>query len=265
MKKKSWVIMDIVDEKLKPYSHIHQLCRHSFTLESHIHPFWQLILVIDGELHIKTTSGVSILNAGDLHILPPNCEHSLMAPDQYTQLGLDLNAECSERELVPLLEQSFPKPCTISAEHFLTLATQISELQNIEIALSKARLVNLLDSLVITCLEIATSNSSPFKEQLASYLDANIHRSLRLSEIAEHFCISIAQLERRCHHYYNSSVIDLLQQRRIRKAQNFLINTELTVREVGCMVGYDEPTHFSNFFRKHTGISPRKYRTTQYF
>lgn len=265
MEKESWVIMDIVDENLKPYSHIHQLCRRSFTLKSHSHPFWQLILVTDGQLHVKTDSDTKILNAGDFHILPPKWEHSLTAPDKYTQLGLDLIAGCPERGLVPLLEQYFTKPCTISAERFLALATQISELQNIEAPLSKTRLINLLDSLVITCLEIINSNPSPFKEQLVSYLDVNMHRPLRLSEIAEDFCISIPQLERRCRHYYNSSVIDLLQQRRIRKAQNLLSNTDLTVREVGSTVGYDDPTHFSNFFRNRTGISPRQYRATQYF
>ena len=265
MEYQEWIIMDIYNDNLKPYLHIHNLHRGRCFLEKHSHPFWQLILVTDGQLHITTNFGSNILNAGDLQILPPQWEHSLNTPEGYTQLGLDILADCPERRIALLLEQYFTEPYIVSSKHFLALSMEINNLQNLNIPLSETRLLNLLDSLVISCMEIKDANPSFFKEQLASYLETNMHRTLRLSEIAEHFCISIPQLERRCRQYYNRSIIDLLQQHRIRKAQNLLSNTELPVREIGCMVGYDDPAHFSNFFRNRVGISPQQYRSTQYF
>jgi len=47
---------------------------------------------------------------------------------------------------------------------------------------------------------------------------------------------------------------------RIRKAQQLLIGTDLTVEEVGRQVGHADPFHFSRIFRKRCGVSPRKYR-----
>jgi len=67
-------------------------------------------------------------------------------------------------------------------------------------------------------------------------------------------------LERRCRRSYHCGVIARLQQRRFHRAKLLLMNTELSVQQVGTAVGYPEPSHFSGFFRKLSGVSPRAYR-----
>lgn len=267
-----------------PYIRVNQLHRGSFSMEPHTHPFWQFILVTDGQLQIKTGSdtgrplqtkagsdttrrlqiktgsGTSILHAGTLHILPPGWEHTLFSSGGYSQLGIDLRSDSSERDLIPLLEQTFSQPTNLSAEQLLTLAAQISEKQQKGTSLSAAQMVNLLDTLILFCLESADSAVSSFEEKLSSYLDANLHRPLRLQEIADHFYISVPQLERLCRRSYQGGVIALLKQRRFQKAGQLLISTELSIQEIGSVVGYPDPAHFSGFFRSCAGISPRAYR-----
>ena len=93
-----------------PYIRINQLHRGPFTMKSHSHPFWQLILVTDGQLQIKTGSDTSILHAGTIHILPSGREHTLISPDGYSQLGIDLNADSAERRLIPCWNRISPSP-----------------------------------------------------------------------------------------------------------------------------------------------------------
>jgi len=51
-----------------------------------------------------------------------------------------------------------------------------------------------------------------------------------------------------------------LQLRRLKHAQLLLSSTEMMVQEIGQAVGYPDPAHFTGFFVRLCGISPREYR-----
>ncbi|MDO4490244.1 MAG: response regulator [Lachnospiraceae bacterium] len=53
---------------------------------------------------------------------------------------------------------------------------------------------------------------------------------------------------------------DYLTEYRIRKAREFLINTNLKQLEISQMVGYESEFHFSRKFKELTGMSPNKFR-----
>ena len=44
------------------------------------------------------------------------------------------------------------------------------------------------------------------------------------------------------------------------KARELLDNPNLKVYEVGQIVGYYSPKHFSKVFKKHTNMTPNEYR-----
>lgn len=46
----------------------------------------------------------------------------------------------------------------------------------------------------------------------------------------------------------------------IQYAQELLLTTDLTVKAISCRLKFLDEFHFSSFFKKHTGISPSKYR-----
>jgi len=58
-------------EVSKPYININYWKRNKYFLEIHSHQFWQLIIVISGQLQVKTRESTSVLCSGDIHILPP--------------------------------------------------------------------------------------------------------------------------------------------------------------------------------------------------
>ena len=47
------------------------------------------------------------------------------------------------------------------------------------------------------------------------------------------------------------------------EAKAMLQNTSLSIKEIAYRLGFVEPTHFSNYFKKHTGVSPVLYRKQQ--
>lgn len=46
----------------------------------------------------------------------------------------------------------------------------------------------------------------------------------------------------------------------IEKAKNTLLNSELSISEIGYSLGFEYPQHFSNLFKSKTGLSPSEFR-----
>ena len=85
-------------------------------------------------------------------------------------------------------------------------------------------------------------------------------KTLRLQECAE---------AQHLHPTYLSSVIKTktgksigtwIIEKTIGEAKAMLQNTSLSIKEVAYRLGFGEPTHFSNYFKKYTGVSPVLYR-----
>jgi AraC-like DNA-binding protein len=49
----------------------------------------------------------------------------------------------------------------------------------------------------------------------------------------------------------------------ITEAKSLLQNSDLSIKEITYKLGFSETAHFSNFFKKHTHISPIQYRKTE--
>ncbi|MBO5199328.1 MAG: helix-turn-helix domain-containing protein [Lachnospiraceae bacterium] len=244
-----------------PYLPISPLERGPFDMPLHSHDFWQLIAVTDGLLTVRTESSCTTLSTGMVHILPPGQFHSLHSQSGYTQLGIDLIPLSNERNITALLTQYISSPVVLRPEHTASLAAQIAEKEEISSPLALSQMAALLDLLVLDCIEaVQSSEQRRFDCQLLAYLDENLACPLCLDDIAAHFYLSIPQLERLCHAAFHSGVMAQLQARRYRRAGHLLINTELPIQEIGRIVGYPEPSHFSGFFRRHSGLSPRAYR-----
>lgn len=48
--------------------------------------------------------------------------------------------------------------------------------------------------------------------------------------------------------------------RRVARAQTLIANGEFSLAVIGRMSGFASPAHFSTFFKRHTGLSPTRYR-----
>jgi len=46
----------------------------------------------------------------------------------------------------------------------------------------------------------------------------------------------------------------------VAEAKAYLQHTELAIKEIAYRLGFTDPAHFSNYFKKHTGLTPQQYR-----
>lgn len=95
---------------------------------------------------------------------------------------------------------------------------------------------------------------------IIKYLEENIHRSFKLSDIAKHFDLSTSRLSYIFNKYTGKGPIDYFIDHKIDKAIELLWDQDLKILDIAQCLGYEDPYYFSRLFKKRTGLSPNTYR-----
>lgn len=100
----------------------------------------------------------------------------------------------------------------------------------------------------------------PLLNALQKYLEENYHREFTIEEMADALWVSRGHLST----YYKSktgtNLSESIQLFRIQKSLDLLKNPELTIGQIGAMVGIPGSNTFTRNFRKYTGMTPKEYR-----
>lgn len=95
---------------------------------------------------------------------------------------------------------------------------------------------------------------------ISEYLDEHYEEPMSLSEIGERFGISQYYLAHLFKSETGVSPMKYVMHRKIGEVQNLLMNTDLSVKEIGERLGFSSSCHLSTVFKKYFGISPKVYR-----
>jgi AraC family transcriptional activator of pobA len=91
-------------------------------------------------------------------------------------------------------------------------------------------------------------------------LDENYTKGLSVSEYSRLLVVSTRTLSNLTHQLLNKTPLQMIQERVILEAQRLLIHSELNVNQIGYRLGFDDPSYFVKYFKKHTDISPSEFR-----
>ena len=92
------------------------------------------------------------------------------------------------------------------------------------------------------------------------FINQNIFQKITLDEMAEHTGCGKTTLSRLFKKHLGTTPLQFLIDKRINYAVNLLESGTVPVKEVASLCGYQNQLYFSNDFRKHTGLSPSRYR-----
>lgn len=81
------------------------------------------------------------------------------------------------------------------------------------------------------------------------------------SQFACKLNIHVNHLNRALKATLNKTTTQVISERILREAEILLHTSNLSVAEIAYVLGFTESTHFNNFFRKHTQITPTKFRS----
>jgi AraC-like DNA-binding protein len=113
---------------------------------------------------------------------------------------------------------------------------------------------------MIQHLKKPTDRTNDYRERILNYLDEHYCKEIDFQEMAAEIGISYSYMRRIVYEETGQSLIDHLNKRRIERAKQMLVETNLTIGEIAFEIGYKNAQSFNRFFRKFEGMTPSHYK-----
>ena len=92
-------------------------------------------------------------------------------------------------------------------------------------------------------------------------IEKNIDKSLyTVEDLAKDLNISRVQLYRKVKAIFGISVSDHVNNIRLEKSKELLLNTNQNISEIAYAVGFSSPNYFSRSLKNKYGISPKEFK-----
>lgn len=179
-------------------------------------------------------------------VVPISDKHGVLA---YVMFGQILTKETCEKTKAALT-QRFPE-LTDAAEHLpVKSAEELGAAATVLQAITGFMMRN----------RWVTPKSSDFIRQLDCYIDDHLSQSIRASDICTAFRMGRTRLYALCADYLGCGLAEYIRSRRIARAKDLLLQSDLPITEIAYQTGFSDYNHFSRVFRATTGRSARQYR-----
>lgn len=97
-------------------------------------------------------------------------------------------------------------------------------------------------------------------EEFLELLDKHIAKEKQVSQYTDRMSLSAYQLNEITKSSIGKTASDLINEHIILEAKRYLLATPNQVKDIADLLGYEDPSYFIRFFKKHTGHSPDAFR-----
>ena len=141
--------------------------------------------------------------------------------------------------------------------------------QSVELAFKKQeeqerieQMGKLVDSKLMKTMQEADS-FNPSVQQAIQFVEEHMHEPLTMRAIAEHLHMNASYFSVLFKDQIGITFSEYLTRRRIQKAKELLLGTQLTIAEIAEASGYQSDKYFVKVFRSLEGVSPGQYRKSR--
>ena len=244
----------------------HFTSKHPFTTDKKSGRLdYYLMYINSGDLYVYDGDKPCQAGAGDLIIFSANQRYSysyrggeVLSYFWAHFTGSEVEARLNEYSL-----KSFPCVYSTSAQNhiphrFRTIFDAFSKQDD----LRERELSALLERLIITAsrsIRSGTEKRSTLNNAL-KYIGANYNSDIPIATLASAEHLSVSRFNYLFKLQMGMPPTKYILSLRMSNAKELLITTDLPVKQIGIMCGYDDPHFFSKTFKGFFGVSPAEYR-----
>ncbi|WP_127493279.1 AraC family transcriptional regulator [Paenibacillus glycanilyticus] len=259
-----------------------------FELREHDHAYLEIVYVISGEGYHYVADKVNKTSKGSLYVIPIGTSHIFrpngtsnrlqvynlcIRPDWIGELSVWLSQYCRDTDVFHILDGK-PGSYLLLQDTPLELAPWFEQMHRefteelwgfettilaglLQLLTRISRKLKMLDS---------TGNQttgSTRQSELASILDhmnRHIAEPLKVEHLAEQAGISQRHFIRLFQQQTGMGFSEYMQHKRVELACQLLTGTSQSVADIAKQVGYQDPAHFREVFRKVMGTTPSQHR-----
>ena len=267
----------------------HMLRPATYQMErNHVHPEYELNLLMHGKRQLLFDNRSYIIEEGTLVLIDSNRIHMTSAVEEdpdayYERIILYISREKIEEydRIFPELEmrsffQQYDGIYVLSpGERQRTMHMFETVMQELDGEQGKSQ--TLVDLTIIKFfINFWRSNrpaaylaggqgrrkkgKSSVAHDVSEYISAHFCEQISLEDLAEKFFISESYLSRSFKDIIGVGITEYINILRIRKSQELLEDSKLSVSEIAQAVGFESASYFGRVFQKHLAISPSQYR-----
>lgn len=249
--------------------------KRTYNEELHSHNHMEIAYIISGKSIFNIDNKSYEVKEGDLIIINPNQMHNGLVtdPDKASVeffIGFkDFSFENLKESklfdnLSPVIHTS---PYT--RKLFLNLIDSIMEENNSNQYGKYFMLKSYLMKFILLIirekenLELpeTTSNKSKVSKEISEYFHNHFSEKISLDQIAKNMYLSPFYISKIFKEEIGDTPINYLIKIRLEHAKDLLLKaSNLNIKEISCIVGYEDAYYFSKLFKKYYGSSPAEYK-----
>lgn len=253
------------------------LTKHDRHHTLHRHTFYEFIIpeddnyrcILNGREIAVPRGKVLLVQCDDLH------EDILTGGCRFFAITFDLKLQEPTLKTVKIFRENLPQEeqvITIAPDNpFWNILTMLKEespnffptTYDVLSGLFRAlfwHTIRILPSQVFLPAFIKTSVREAFKNDLLKIFEEKLDGKLNVGEIARRMKMSESSIAHKCRDYFGMPPAQAFLYYRFKKAEPFVRHSQLTMKEISDMFGFENQFHFSRRFKKIYGMSPIRYR-----
>lgn len=252
-------------------------------------PFTRIYLVTDGEAEVEIKGMRHSLTEGHLYIIPAFTEHSDISSGVFNHYYVHFYEDAGlGRDIVGEFDFPFEIPATeidghlfkILCENNRPMALKCSDpkiydnnnsliecvRQNRNRPLySRLESMGIIFKLLSRFIKIAHpkfESSDKRILQSLNHISENQSKVIRVDELADLSCMSIDHFIRLFKQEVGCTPAQFLIEKKMMKAKLMLASESVPIKDIAYSLGYDDVSYFTRMFKKHSGLTPLKYRNS---
>ena len=246
--------------------------RSNITKQRHYHSAVEIHIITKGAQKYDIGGKQILVEAGEFLMIMPNTDHIVLGEKQGTQ---------KYAIVFGVAKESPAQVAVLSAENYIYAPLPDEIKINMEKIISEknekkpyfsAIISNRLEESLLCFLRIIGAkeeNNAELDSKICEdgrvslvkkYINDNISRTISLSELASYCYISQRQLSRIFSKAEGISISDYMRRKKCERITLLITETQLPLREISDIMGFDNEYYFNTFYKKYAGMSPGAYR-----
>ena len=261
------------------FSAVYKNCTVEFNMKSfHFHNVYELYYFITGERRLFYKDRIYHISPGDIALINKYEIHSVgdwekpgysmimiaFKEEFLSEFLSDYNLfECFNRDIIVISpkdtagERAYEKFSDILQEYNGSLngRTAALKIKTAELLITLSRLQDIYGE------KKETAESSHLMiEAIMKYIITNYENTITLQEIADFTGYTKNYICSYFKKYSGFSIIEYLNSYRVKKSQEYLKNTDMSITDISSVCGFKSITHFGRTFKLIVGCSPLQYK-----